>query len=59
MPKSVRNSEKRMLGTLETWSMSHLSQQPSKPAYYIEDCQILVHTYGFHVLKTLESSSRY
>ena len=26
-----------MLGTLEAWSMSRLSQRPSKPAYYIED----------------------
>ena len=25
-----------MLGTLEAWSMSRLSQRPSKPAYYIE-----------------------
>ena len=30
-----------MLGTSDAWSTSHLSQQPSKPAYYIVDCQIL------------------
>ena len=29
-----------MLGTSDTWSMSCLSQQPSDPAYYIEDCRI-------------------
>ena len=29
-----------MLGTSETWSTSHLSQQPSKPVYYIVDCRI-------------------
>ena len=29
---------KIMLGTSDAWSTSHLSQQPSKPAYYIVDC---------------------
>jgi hypothetical protein len=29
-----------MLGTSDTWSMSCLSDQPSDPAYYIEDCRI-------------------
>ena len=38
----VRNYEKKIiLGTSDTWSMSHLSQRPSKPAYYIKDCRIL------------------
>ena len=30
-----------ILATSDPWSMSHLSQQPSKPAYYIKDCRIL------------------
>ena len=29
-----------MLGTSDAWSTSHLSQQRSKPAYYIVDCRI-------------------
>ena len=29
-----------MLGTSDTWSTSHLSQQTSEPAYYIVDCRI-------------------
>ena len=33
--------KKKILGTSETWSMSHLFQRPSDPAYYIEDCRIL------------------
>ena len=34
------NYEKKlMLGTSDTWSMSHSSQQPCA-AYYIEDCRI-------------------
>jgi hypothetical protein len=38
----ARNYEKRMiLGTSDAWSTSHLSQQTSKPAYYIVDCRIL------------------
>ena len=38
----ARNYEKKkILGTSDTWSTSHLSQQTSKPAYYIVDCQIL------------------
>ena len=32
---------KIMLGTSDTWWTSHLSQQPSKPAYHIVDCGIL------------------
>ena len=31
------NYEKKVLGTLDAWSMSHLSQPPSKPGYYIKD----------------------
>ena len=31
-----------MLGTSDDWSMSHLFQRTTKPAYYIVDCQILV-----------------
>ena len=38
----ARNYKKKLiLGTSDAGSMSHLSQQPSKPAYYIEDCGIL------------------
>ena len=37
----ARNYEtKIILGTSDAWLMSRLSQQPSNPAYYIEDCQI-------------------
>ena len=32
--------KKIMLGTSDAWWMSHLSQQPSEPAYYIVDCWI-------------------
>ena len=32
--------KKIMLGTSDACSMSRLSQEPSKPAYYVEDCQI-------------------
>ena len=31
---------KIILGTSDAWSMSHLSQRPNDPAYYIEDCRI-------------------
>ena len=40
-PKSIRNYEKKILGTSDTWSTSHLSHRPSEPAYYIVDCRIL------------------
>ena len=40
------NYEKKILGTTDTWSMSHLFNQPSKPAYYIEDCRILGSPWG-------------
>ena len=37
----MRNYKKKiMLGTSDAWSTSHLSQQTSKPAYYIVDCRI-------------------
>ena len=39
-PKFVRNYGKKILGKSDSWLMSHLSHQPSKPAYYIVDCQI-------------------
>ena len=36
----ARNYEKKIiLGTSDAWSMSCLSQQPSNPVYYIEDCR--------------------
>ena len=38
--------KKLMLGTSETWSKSHWSKQPRKPAYYIVDCRIFI-TYIF------------
>ena len=38
----ARNYEKTtILGTLDAWSMSHFSQQPSDLAYHIVDCRIL------------------
>ena len=39
-PKSIRNFEKKILGTSDPWSMSCLSHCPSKPVYYIVDCRI-------------------
>ena len=42
-PKSIRNFEKN--NAWNTWSMSRLSYQPSKPAYYFEDCLV-----GFKIL---------
>ena len=37
----ARNYGKKMiLGTSDAWSTSHLSQQTSKPEYYILDCRI-------------------
>ena len=55
-------------GTSDALSMSHLSQQPSDPAYYIEDCMIfecatwnsnlesyLIHTY--FRLQTIDSQA--
>ena len=39
----ARKYEKRIiLGTSDTWSTSHLSQQTREPAYYILDCWIFV-----------------
>ena len=38
----ARNYENKIiLGTSDTWWMSHLSQQTSKPAYDLVDCWIL------------------
>ena len=34
--------KKKILGTSDAWLTSCLSYQPSEPAYYIVDCQILV-----------------
>jgi hypothetical protein len=37
----ARNYEKKIiLGTSDAWLMSHLSQGPRKPVYYIEDFRI-------------------
>ena len=36
-PKSIRNYEKKILGTSEAWSMSCLAHQTSDPEYFIED----------------------
>ena len=44
-PKSIIVMKEIMLGTSGAWSTSHLSQQPSEPAYYIVDCRILVLLY--------------
>ena len=32
--------EHQTLGTSDTWLLSRLSQRPSNPVYYIEDCRI-------------------
>ena len=32
--------KKKILGTLDAGLMSHWSQGPSEPVYYIEDCPI-------------------
>ena len=40
-PKSIRNNEKKILGTSDACSLSRLSHRPSKPAYCIVDCWIL------------------
>ena len=37
-PKSIRNYEKKILGTSDAWLTSRLSHRPSDPVYYIEDC---------------------
>ena len=39
-PKSIRNYKKRILGMSDAWLTSRLFHQPSKPGYYIVDCQI-------------------
>ena len=39
-PKSIRNYEKKILGTSDAWSTSLWSHRPSEPAYYIVDCRI-------------------
>ena len=37
----ARNYEKKIiLVTSDAWPMSHSSQRPSDPPYYIEDCRI-------------------
>ena len=41
-PKSIKNWGKKIIGTSDAWSMSHLSHWLSKPAYYLVDCRILV-----------------
>ena len=44
----ARNYEKNLiLGTSDAWSMCHMSQRPSEPAYYNKDCQISVYLLGF------------
>ena len=44
-----------MLGTSDAWSMSCLSHQPSEPAYYNEDCRILISL--LQVSKSINSTS--
>ena len=39
-PKSIKNYEKKILGTSDAWLTSRLSHRPSEPAYYIVDCRI-------------------
>ena len=38
--KSIRNYEKKILGTSDTWSTTCLCHRPSEPAYHIVDCRI-------------------
>ena len=40
-----------MLGTLDDWLMSHLSQRPSDPAYHIEDWRISSKSWKIKVTK--------
>ena len=40
-PKSMKSNEKKILGTSDAWSMSHLSHRPSKPLYYVY-CRLVV-----------------
>ena len=40
-PKSIRNYEKKILGTADAWSTSGLSYQPSQTAYIV-DCWIYI-----------------
>ena len=48
----ARNYEKKIiLGTSDSWSMSHLSLQTSKPVYYIVDCRIFRMLASFPRLK--------
>ena len=44
-PKSIRNYQKKILGTSDAWSTSPLSHRPSKPAYYIVDWRIFSWNY--------------
>ena len=39
-----------MLGTSDTWSTSHLSQQPREPMYHIVDCWISENPSGRRLL---------
>ena len=41
-PKSIRNYEKKIIGTSDTCLTTPLSHRPSQPAYYIVDCRILM-----------------
>ena len=51
-PKSIRNNEKKLLGTSSTaWSTIRLSHGPSKPLYYILDWRISKH---YHSRKTAQ-----
>ena len=51
--KLARNCEKIILGTSDAWLMSHLSQWPSDPAYYIEHWRIQY--YCFHLMAKIKS----
>ena len=44
--------KKKIFETWDAWSKSCLSQQPSDPAYHIEDCRILAYT-GSAMAKTI------
>ena len=61
-PKSIRNYEKKILGTSDAWSTSCLSYRPSEPVYYIVDCRISKQactaiTYIFHVVDSIAANA--
>ena len=48
--------KKIIFGTSDAWWMSRLSQRPSDPAYYIEDCRILALSWSASIQNSLLQS---